>query len=67
MRRNIQLQQCVTVALSAITLIVAQLEPLCASETDSRHWDYGGTWNPTRWGKLKPEFVHDWRRAFLPR
>ena len=46
-----------TIALIAMTLIVAQLDPLWASETNSRHWDYGGTWNPTRWGELKPEFA----------
>ena len=31
---------------------------LClAEENDSRHWDYGGTWNPTRWSELKPEYA----------
>ncbi len=28
-----------------------------AAEHGSRHWDYGGTWNPTRWSELKPEYA----------
>ncbi|MDJ0716313.1 MAG: carbonic anhydrase family protein [Prochloraceae cyanobacterium] len=44
--------------LSLITIATFYPFYLCsAEENDSRHWDYGGAWNPTRWSELKPEYA----------
>ena len=45
------------VASIVLSVLVGAFNQISSSESDSKHWDYGGTWNPTRWGELDPEYA----------
>ena len=44
-------------AAIALSFVVGGFHRLNSQESESKHWDYGGTWNPTQWGELDPEYA----------